>query len=229
MVHSEQFHNGAGFDLHARTTIEDYFSFIETAALRVGDNTVQFFKDSIFVNGVGLTRKDLPFTFGQEFKYTITEAPVPARKNAKFYNYYKVDLHQGSSVLFKFYKQYLTIDISGSEADFADAQGLLGEYHTGAMISRDGVEFSNFVEFGFEWQVTPDDPKIFLDASRSPQLPFERCRMPTKARPARRNLRGDAELMKQAQEACAHIKGNSFELCVDDVVTTRDVGLATLW
>ena len=35
LLHSEEFHNGAGLDLHIRTTIQDYFSYIETAALRV--------------------------------------------------------------------------------------------------------------------------------------------------------------------------------------------------
>ena len=228
MVHSEQFHNGAGFDLHARTTIESYFSYIETAALRVGDNTLQFAKGHFFLNGESYTPGDLPMTFGEEFKYTITNAEVEANKNAKFYQYYKVDLQEDSSVLFKFYKKFLTIDIAGSEKDFADAVGLLGQYHTGAMLSRDGVEFTSFEAFGFEWQVSPEDPALFLN-QRSPQLPYEMCRMPTAARPSRRHLRADRALMDSAKQACSHVNGGSHDLCVDDIMTTGDAGLGALW
>ena len=227
MVHSEQFHNGAGLDLHARTTIQDYFSYIETAALRVGDDTMQFFKDHFFLNGVKMSPADLPFSFGGDYKYTIT-APVIEKKNPLYYQFYKVDLHEGSSLLFKFYKQYLTIDISAHPADFGDAVGLLGEYGTGNMISRSGDEMTDFQHYGFEWQVSPEDPKLFLDA-RAPQLPFEQCRMPSAARPARRVLRADTALREQANNACAHVGGSSFDLCVNDVMTTRDIGLADLW
>ena len=71
MVHSEQFHNGAGFDLHARTKISDYFSFIEMAAMRVGDNVLEFHKTHFFLDGTEYTPNDRPLTFGGEFKYTI--------------------------------------------------------------------------------------------------------------------------------------------------------------
>uniref|UniRef100_A0A6S8IS67 VWFD domain-containing protein n=1 Tax=Amphora coffeiformis TaxID=265554 RepID=A0A6S8IS67_9STRA len=226
MVHSEQFHNGAGFDLHARTKIQDYFSYMETAALRVGDSVLEFYNDHFYMDGFKFTPEDLPLTFGDEYKYTIKNGRVEAGKNLKFYQYYQVDLHEDSSMMFKFYKQYLTIDISGNANDFSDATGLLGEYHTGAMITREGGIMSDFKEFGFEWQVRPEDNFIFREA-RAPQLPYEMCRMPTAARPSRR-LR-NSEMVGEAQEACAHVKGGSFQLCVDDVVTVGDSGIATLW
>lgn len=87
--------------------------------------------------------------------------------------------------------------------------------------------------FGFEWQVIPQEDfahgeaSLFLQA-RSPQLPFEMCSMPTAPRPARRVLRGqDKQLAAAAEMACA--AASSVQLCVDDVVLTGDVGLATLW
>ena len=230
MIHSDSFHNGAGLDLHCRTTIEQYFSYMETAALRVGENVLEFYNDHFLLNGVKLTPQDLPFTFGNdEYKYTVTNAEVDAGKNANFYQYYKVSLHEDSSILFKFYKQYLTINISGNSADFADSVGLLGDYHTGDMVARDGKVMSNFDAFGFEWQVSPEDAQLFSEL-RAPQLPFEMCRLPTAARPNRRALRGrSAELMAEAMEACAHVSGSDFDLCTDDVMTTGDVGMALLW
>ena len=228
MVRSEKFHNGAGFDLHARTTIQDYFSFMETAALRVGDDTLEMYSDHFYINGVKLTPADLPFTFGGEFKYTISDAPARDGQNAKYYQYYKVDLHENSSVLFKFYKEYLTISISAHPDDFEDSVGLLGEFHSGEMIDRDGKVMTDFTAYGFEWQVNPEDGMLFREA-RSPQLPFEQCRLPTQARPARRNLRQNKAFYSAAVKACAHVSGGDRELCVDDVLQTGDVGLGNLW
>ena len=97
------------------------------------------------------------------------------------------------------------------------------------MIDRDGRVMADFNAYGFEWQVNPEDPEIFADA-RAPQLPFEKCRMPTAARPSRRALRGPSALLaKQAGEACAHVQGNDKNLCIDDIMMTGDVGLAGLW
>jgi hypothetical protein len=229
MVSSKNFHKGAGLDLHVRTKIEDYFSYIETAALRVGNSVLQFHKDFFYVDGAKYTAADLPFTFGGKFKYTIDVAELAAGKNPKFYMNYKVDLHEKSTIIFKFYKKYLTINVNGADVDFMDSVGLLGDYSTGDMVSRDGEIMHNFEEYGFEWQVTPEDPKLFLE-SRAPQLPFEQCRMPTASRPARRKLRGaDDALFTAAKEACAHVHGSDFDLCADDVMTTGDVGLASMW
>eukprot|EP00977_Amphora_coffeiformis_P005176 scaffold1112_cov92-Amphora_coffeaeformis.AAC.12 len=230
MVHSDDFHDGAGFDLHARTTIETYFSYIETAALRVDEHTVEFHKDHFYLNGVKLLPSDLPLTFGGSKSYTISVPEIPSGKNPKFYQLYNVDLHQDSTVLFRFYKQYLTINMSGHSKDFHDAVGLLGTYGTGAMLDRDGKMVDSFDQLGFEWQVNPTDPKLFTEnPDRAPQLPFEMCRLPTGGRTQRRHLRGDTQRVAVAQEACAHVRGSDFELCVDDVLMTEDVGLADLW
>eukprot|EP00977_Amphora_coffeiformis_P002861 scaffold538_cov166-Amphora_coffeaeformis.AAC.3 len=229
MVHSDQFHDGAGFDLHVRTTMQDYFSFIETAAFRVGADIVQFYADAVFLNGFKLEpTTDLPLHFGGAFRYTVRDVTIEQGKDKKFYQYYQVDLHNDSKILFKFYKHFLTIDISGHANDFSDSVGLLGEYRSGAMFDRDGLEMYDFTEFGFEWQVQPSDPAIFLD-QREPQLPFESCRLPTGARPARRTLRTNQELVKQAEHACSHLSSSDAELCVDDVLMTNDIGIAFNW
>ena len=228
MVHSEDFHKGAGLDLHVRTTIQDYFSYIEMAALRVGHSVLEFHNDHFYMDGTKYTPSDLPMSFGDEFKYTISNAEIEEGKNAKFYQYFKVDLHEDSSILFKFYKQYLTINVSGHSNDFESSVGLLGDYHTGDMLDRDGNVLTDANTWGFEWQVSPEDGKLFLD-DRAPQLPFEMCRLPTAARPARRHLRADKALLQNAVAACSHIAGSDKELCIDDVMQTGDVGLANLW
>ena len=225
MVHSEQFHDSQGLDLHIRTTINDYYSYIESAALRIGSSVLELEKESFLLNGAEHTTGDLPLVFGNdEYKYTLSQVTM----ENKNYNIYKLDLGS-STIVFKFYKHFLTISIDGHEVDFGDSVGLLGDYTNGEMIGRDGRLIHDAIDFGFEWQVHADEPRLFRDA-RSPQLPYEKCRMPSVARPSRRKLRGALlALHDDAHEACAAQKGNDFELCVQDVMATGDLGLATVW
>mmetsp|Transcript_40 Transcript_40/g.66 ORF Transcript_40/g.66 Transcript_40/m.66 type:complete len:454 (+) Transcript_40:355-1716(+) len=223
LVHSEGFHRKAGFDLHARTTIDSFYSYIESAALRVGDYILELEKEQFFINDERHTKDELPLTFGGDFKYTITLI-----QDSKLAQKFRVDLHQDSHIDFKFYKHYLTISIDGHPKDFADATGMLGEYTTGDMYGRCGQPMDSFEEYGFEWQVIPDDPQLFHEA-RSPQMPYEKCRMPTVGRPARRRLRVNTDLLEQAKTACANQSGGDFDLCVDDIMITGDIGLAEAW
>jgi len=226
MVHSDKFQNGAGLDLHVRTTIQDYFSYIETAALRIGESIVEIHKDHFYLDGTKYTPSDLPITFGEDV--TISNGQLEAGKNPKYYQYFQVDLNDHSSMLFKYYKKYLTIDVNGHAKDFYDSVGLLGDYRTGDMLSRYGTPITDFDQYGFEWQVTLEDGKLFRE-DRSPQLPCEPCRMPTAARPARRLRGADAALFENASTACAHVSGSDVDLCIEDVMATGDVGFATMW
>lgn len=47
-------------------------------------------------------------------------------------------------------------------------------------------------------------------------------------RPYRRRL-GEDKLLKQAKEACRHVKAADRQLCIDDVLMTGDVGIAGIW
>ena len=136
-----------------------------------------------------------------------------------------------SSVTLKFYRHFLTITIdAGTDKAWTDAVGLLGEYSTGNMLSRHGQVMQNVHEFGFEWQVRPDlDDRLFRQV-RAPQLPYERCRLPTAAR--RRQLRQvDKILLQKAQQACGALQEGSsnLQLCIDDIMMTGDIGLAEAW
>ena len=91
------------------------------------------------------------------------------------------------------------------------------------MVARDGEIMDNFDAYGFEWQVSPEDPQLFLEA-RSPQLPFEKCRMPTAARPSRRHLRQNADLFDSASTACASATG-----LMSHVVRSRSILFPLQW
>jgi len=162
----------------------------------------------------------MKFGSGSEYKL---EQLVDTRHVQSF----RLDLNEHSSVVFKFYKHFLLINIAANPLEFADAVGLLGTFPNGEMQGRDGKLITDFTDFGFHWQVSPQDGQLFRDA-REPQLPYEMCRLPTLGRPARR-LRSDSVLVGQAETACGHLSGNDFELCVGDILATGDVGLAEHW
>jgi hypothetical protein len=225
VVHSDSFH-GKGLDMHVRTTIMDWYSYIEAAALRIGDHIVEVSNGKVTVNGLDLSNEDFPVDFGD--KYSVSFSVEKHSKNEKYdKKHYVVSLGDDSSIEFKTYKHYMTFNIIAHDNDFGDANGLLGSHPTGEMLSRDGMTMTSFDEFAMEWQVNLDDPALFQDA-RSPQLPYEVCRMPTKARTSRQ-LRANRQLLAQAEDACATQNGKDFTLCVNDVMATGDLGLADIW
>lgn len=180
-------------------------------------------RDQLFLNGVKYTPENLPVKFGSDMEYSIMMA-----KDVDDHRVFRVTL-QDARILFQFARHFLHIKVSGSSADFGDSEGLLGEFQSGTMLGRDGSILSDFEEFAFEWQVAPEDPKLFRE-KRAPQLPSEQCRMP--ARSSRRMLRNNNEVhLDQAQAACAaagHVRKN-FDLCVQDIMATGYFGLADAW
>ena len=109
--------------------------------------------------------------------------------------------------------------------DFEKSYGLLGDFKTGESLGRDGRVISDNVEYGMEWQLQEHEPKLFRE-TREPQLPKNKCNMPTVSVPSRRRLRvQDPQLFEKAQIACGHA-GAEFDACVDDVMNTGDVSYA---
>jgi hypothetical protein len=231
VLQSKQFHQGTGLEIQIRTTIhEDLYSYIEATALKIGETALEIFNGSLRLNGTEFKDTDLPLMFGNDGMYKIElESVERFAKGGIKRRRYRLNLGS-TSIEFKYYKNIMTFSIHGHE-DFSDATGMLGSYPSGEMIGRDGSEISDFTEFAFEWQVGYDgqDSVIFSDL-RSPQLPYELCRMPASTfKTSRRRLRGNNKLVLEAEHACDHITGSNFDSCVNDVLATGDIELAKEW
>ena len=231
MASSKQFHNGAGFDMHVRTTIRhDLYSYFKSAAIRIGTHILEVTKEYVLLDGKTYQHQDLPLTFGDdEYQYTIDNAEIEAHKDPTNRHYYKLDLHDNSYIKFEWYRHLLNMEIEGDERDFGDSVGMLGEYKTGDMFGRHGQPMDDFNEYGFEWQVDPSQDPILFEEARSPQLPYEKCRMPSHTFSTHRRLRADKALMEAAEQACASKEGGEVLLCVQDVLMTGDVEMANTW
>ncbi|KAL7561375.1 hypothetical protein ACA910_001478 [Epithemia clementina (nom. ined.)] len=222
LVKNDAFANGLGLDLHLRTTIHDFYSYVESAALRIGDQVLEVSGGKFWINGEEGSDDDLPTSisgFTLHPPYTQGTAQV-----------YKVELNRGDMILFRNYKHFLTVDVSGTVEDFGDSVGLLGDYNTADMVARDGkTVIADPDVFGQEWQVRDDEPMLFLD-TRAPQHPFGACKMPSIAQPER-NLRDGktSKLIKAAEDACAGKNLEDIEFCIYDVLATEDIGMAGAW
>ncbi|KAL7561371.1 hypothetical protein ACA910_001475 [Epithemia clementina (nom. ined.)] len=223
LVQSNAFAQGLGLDLHIRTTIHDFYSYIEAAALRIGDTVLEVSGGRFWITGVegsddGSSSDLSGFTLHPA--YTIGKAKV-----------YQVDLNRGDKILFRNYKHFMFVDITGNADDFADSIGLMGDYATGDMLARDGMTvITDTNAFGQEWQVRGNDEPALFHESREPQHPAATCRMPT-AKMTGRNLRDrkTVDLIKIAEDACSGKSAEDFEFCVLDVLATGDVTLAEVW
>jgi hypothetical protein len=151
-------------DVHVRTSIIDAWSYIESAAVRIGTHIFEFTKDNdLIIDGVETALdEDKPFVFDGSCSIT------------KIKSFYLLQEVGGRFVLkVKRTGMFHTISMDGVSSYLSQSRGLLGSYPLGKMIGRDGGLLKTFDALAFDWQVTPDDPKLFV-FSREPQLPYER-------------------------------------------------------
>lgn len=243
------------FELHVRTTSRLYYSYIAAAAIQLGEHIFQVDAEkphAVRLDGVkhslalpsaqdtqeGLSSRDsvpsLVFGSGNAtYKYVFEEHHSSPKKHV-----YRLDVSDWSYLRFKMYGAYLTVSVhAGHDEDFQGAVGLLGRYPDGKSVTREeggdrDAGSMSFNDFGMEWQVDPTrgDPMLFHTA-RSPQLPYERCSLPTAAHPWRRQLLRGGISHDQAMQVCRHhgVSLENLDLCVDDVLSTGEVDLAAIW
>ena len=226
LAHADMIYNGKPLDLHIRTVIHDWWSQIDSAALRVGDVILQVDADKMFINGQELLEADLPFAT-EEFTISAYEGDAITGKvhgaERGVLKTYAVTLNDFSVTTFKILGSFINVAVEGSVADFAHAVGLMGDYNLGKPYNRKGERLYDLEEFAFEWQVDPSvDPILFMEP-KGPQLPHERCRMPSVSKTSRK-LRTDAKLVAAAEEVCASLEER--EACMKDVLATGDVNMA---
>lgn len=223
LVKSAKFGNGKGLQIQIRTEIRHDWSFIATAAIKIGEEVLEVGGHAAYaMNGI----------VGEELKKN-TDLQDLAGYPVKYFNYgtrrhkFQIDLGDKQKLLVKIYNEFLAVGIEeAEEADFGDAVGMMGHFHTGEHIGRDGHIIQDNKEFGFDWQVREADAMLFREA-QGPQYPTS-CRMPSpKAIKRRKRRLGESMISyQQAEEACASWDEESREACIYDVLATGDLKMA---
>lgn len=220
LMSNPDFGNGAGLDVHIRTVVRYAYSYIQTAAIRVGGELIQISEYGEYVlNSVA----NAATPYAMAGAYTFRHEKVD--KNTDRFHF---DLGKGRSFTMQSYKDMLSFsfNLPALDEELANTVGLLGNYKTGERLGRDGVTaIEDPVAFGQEWQVRSDESMLF-ETHQQPQFPMK-CQMPNPQARETRRLRGTIS-KEAAAAACAHIEDIQIrDMCIFDVTSTEDLSLAT--
>lgn len=209
--------NVLGMDIHIRTKFTRQWSYISTAVLKIGDETLE-------VMGGHEVKYWINKIEGQDLSGGISGFPISRKKISSKSTQFEVDLKDGSVVLFRTFKDFVSVEVDRANYNnFAGSLGMMGNFH-GEKIARDGrtvVNDSN--AFGLEWQVLPSEPMLFhnVEGIQSP----EKCLLPVQSE-VRRRLRESSISVKDAEMACARVSEEDRDSCIFDVIATNDKDMA---
>eukprot|EP00980_Cylindrotheca_fusiformis_P015012 scaffold4127_cov126-Cylindrotheca_fusiformis.AAC.8 len=229
LVKDEDFADGLGLEVQIRTKLVRFWSFIQNAAIRIGDDTLEMQgSPDPFVN-----KGNNHYWFNSIYQGEVTTLggfPVKSKYAGKhkdkrwFFSKYgggnkvsrsfEIDLsskYPGQKIVLGSYREFVRVDFHNPESDaFGNSVGMLGNFTTGKTFARDGItELNDYTKLGHEWQVLPEeDGMLFHNVSR-PQFP-EKCIDPEaramKRRRRRRRRLGESSVTdEQAEVACASI------------------------
>jgi len=228
LAKDDDFAGGLGLDVQIRTKLVRFWSYIRSAAIRIGDDILE-------VRGSG--DNDSAFNFWHNFQYqkemkTIGGFPITINKSTARYmkHRFTIDLdskYPGQKIQITTWKEFVAVDFKNASAEaFGKSVGMLGDFMTGHTLSRDGRVLHDFHEYGDEWQVHPTDDMLFHNVEK-PQFPTK-CMMPEDPRGQRRRRLDESSVTEeQAEAACASLTDPlDRKDCVYDILATQDTTMA---
>ena len=170
------------------------------------------------------------FELGSYGQYALDGVDSPALEGEKiggFRIYYEspspikhkfdIVLDKENNITLSSYKDIVRVDLNGESTTlFNNSLGLLGKV-VGETVARDGTTvMTDPDEFGQEWQVRDDEPKLFR-TNREPQYPAK-CRLPgdVDMTTLTRGLGAEVVTHEEASKACARFDGMRKEHCIYD-------------
>jgi len=232
-VKDPNFANGLGLDIHIRSKLVRYWSYIQSVAIRIGSDILELQGSA--------DPEDYSFHYWINYEYqaeidTLGGFPIKghSKKVHSHKNKFEIDLSSAftssegpTKILVSSFKEFLKVEFeNASEEAFGNTIGLLGDFKNGKTLARDGVTvLDDFTELGQEWQVVPADGHIFHESSK-PQFP-ELCIEPEDPRGERaRRLEESSISEEQAETACAQLKDPvDRKDCVYDILATQDMDM----
>ncbi|GAX22400.1 hypothetical protein FisN_14Hh013 [Fistulifera solaris] len=215
LAHVPAFNNEQGLDLHVRMTMRDDWSYISEAALKIGNDVLQVGTNAeYYLNGVKSAA--LPLTVGG-FAVKVVHKTEKTHR-------FDIDLKEQGKIRIKVYNEFLGVNFQKAGSDFQHATGIMGEFETGALLSRNGQVVADTNVYGQEWQVHDDELQLFQE-KKGPQYP-EACEMPVPKELSQRRLAESMVSFEDAAKACADWDMESKEACIYDVMATGDLEMA---
>ena len=224
------FADGLGIEVQIRTKLVRHWSYIKSAAIRIGSEILE-------VEGsADPTAEDFHYWYNFQARAQVnTFAGFPVTFKSGEYNNYKsgleIDLNSvfpGEKIVLATWKEFVRVDFRNPSIEaFGKSVGLLGNFHTGQTLARDGVTIlDDFKLFGNEWQVLPTENMLFHIVEQ-PQFP-KACIEPEDPQGDRRRRLDESSVTEElAEAACARIADEMDRKdCIYDVFATQDMGMA---
>lgn len=218
LLKNPTFDLGKGMDIHLRTKKTRRWSYIESAAIRIGEDVFEISSSGYWLNG----KKNAGLEAGIG-GYPITFSDLNEKHKQV---QYVIQISPEETITFKTFTNMIRVDVQpGKGESFKDSFGLMGSF--GPNSERVGRDFTTVIqdvdEFGKEWQVRPDEPNLF-HTIEGPQAP-DQCIMPAVST-GRRRLGEQKVSMEDAELACARLSGNDRDMCIFDVLAIDDTDVA---
>lgn len=231
------FGNGQGLEVHIRTTrvdnVKAQFSYVSGVAARLGKDVLEVDPEGALMVNRELRTFDGALANNIE-KFAGFEVKKSFHGTNKKIIHYDLSLGGEETIQIRFNSKtkIIFVDINGI---YPGSTGLLGSAEDDSLLSRDGSKdlSGNWNSFAEEWQVNDSDSRLFSE-DRTPQFP-QGCLYESSTTTNVKNLRQRRRLMEVAEQvstrdailACAHSTGRRKDFCIDDVLATGDLDLAT--
>jgi len=237
LAKDQDFADGLGLNIQIRTKVVRFWSYIQSAAIRIGDDILEIQGTTDYLNPHPIYRYNFEPYQGDDslldaglggFPVTITKLGEGVRAIVQ----YTIDLsskYPGQVITIETLKEFVKVDFKNPSFEaFGNTVGILGDFKTGKTFARDQkTVLEDFTKLGVEWQVHPEDDRLFHDLSSKPQFP-EPCLLPEDPRGERRRRRlGDTSItVEQAEAACSKLSDPmDVKDCVYDVLATQDLDM----
>ncbi|KAL3930435.1 MAG: hypothetical protein SGBAC_011766 [Bacillariaceae sp.] len=223
------FADGLGLDVQIRTKLVRHWSYIKSAAIRIGSDLFE-------IEGKADDSEDLRYWKNLEFRGAVTTVggfPVIFKSHTRSDKKQSIliDLtskYPGSMIELQTWREFVKVNFQNPTAEaFGKTVGMLGDFQTGNTIGRDGATlFDDYTLFGNEWQVLPADNMLFHNTEH-PQFP-SKCIEPEDPRgDHRRRLDESSVSTEDAEKACSSLTDElDRKDCVYDILATQDLGMA---
>jgi hypothetical protein len=216
-----------GLDIHIRTKIRYSYSYIESAALRLGNDVIEVSSwGEYFVNGV--SGAELPRMLVSGFSFSHKDL------DGKTHIFALEEMGTDIEIVIKTFKEMVSVRMEPFKEKairnhyFSSSLGLMGSFddEPGKLLARDGVTvIDDHNAFGQEWQVQDTEPMLFVAADRAPQYPAK-CVLPSTSAAEKQRRLGLTVAQIAAEEACGHWEPHVRDLCIYDVMASGDLELA---
>jgi len=215
LVSNAKFFRGAGLDVHIRTKKMRQWSYVDSAAIRIGTDILEVRgseKSNFWINGIEGN--------GNTDKLSISEYPIQYYRISKKSEKFIVDLGNGEGIVFKTWNSFVSVKVENPKKDkFMGSVGLMGRFPEGTKIGRDNSIIEDINVFGQEWQVLSSEQNLFHDIE-GPQHP-QHCEIPSST-DMRRRLAEGILAVEDAEKACIGVGLEDKDLCIFDVMATND-------